>query len=318
MSGSCALTSRTSSEELAGTAPVAAGWVLVEQPGAWGPKALRDSELDPHVAATLERAGEAAAGVRLQLVRRPGRRGHHGRPGVRTVVLAHAGPTPWAEIVELTDDAALSGIDPAVTLAARPPGIGLPVRLPLLLVCTHGRRDRCCATYGRPIVDALAALHQDQVWETSHIGGHRFAGNLVVLPEGLVYGALDVPAALRTVDLHLAGRVELSHVRGRSGWSRPVQAAELDLRRELGEDRLDALEPVAHAPDRVGGTVVDLRHADGRSWRAGVSFEPTHEPRLLSCDADEAEDPGRYRVHALMPVRPRQAAAAGEAPHRVD
>jgi hypothetical protein len=298
VSSSCALTSRSGSEELAGTAPVATGWMLVEQPGSWGPKALRDSELDHQVATSLERAGEES-GVRVQLVRRPGRRGHHGRPSVRTVVLANTSAHPWAEIVELTDDEALGRIDPAVTLSSQPPGLGLPVRLPLLLVCTHGRRDRCCATYGRPIVDALAALHQDQVWEVSHIGGHRFAGNLVVLPEGLVYGGLDVPRALRTVDLHLAGRVALSHARGRSGWDRPVQAAELALRRDLGEDGLDAITPVAHVPDREGGAEVELRHLDGRRWRVGVTFEPTHEPRLLSCDAEEAEDPGRYRVGTI-------------------
>lgn len=301
MSSSCALQSRASAEAIAGTAPFARGWMLVEQPGSWGPQALRDSELDDGLAAGLERRGEDA-GVRVQLVRRPGRRGHQARPSVRTVVLAHTGDDPWAEILELTDDTALDRIDPAVTLDARPPGIGLSVRLPLLLVCTHGRRDRCCATYGRPIVDALAALHQDLVWEVSHVGGHRFAGNLVVLPDGLVYGGLDVPRALRTVDLHLAGRLELSHARGRSGWDRPVQAAELGLRRELGEDHLGVLTPVEHTPDGDGGAEVVLGHVDGRRWRVEVAFEPTHEPRLLSCDADEATDPGRYRVGGFTPL----------------
>jgi hypothetical protein len=298
VSSSCAVTARAGSEELAGTAPVATGWMLVEQPGSWGPRALRESELDDEVAAALELA-VAETPVRVQLVRRPGRRGHHGRPLVRTVVLAHTGTRPWAEVVELTDDAALAAIDPTVTLSARPPGIGLPVRLPLLLVCTHGRRDRCCATHGRPIVDALAALHQDQVWEVSHIGGHRFAGNLVVLPDGLVYGGLDVPRALRTVDLHLAGRLELSHARGRSGQDRAVQAAELALRREIGEDHLDALEALEHAPRREDGAMVGLRHVDGRRWRVEVAFEPTHRPRLLSCDAGEPQDPGRYRATSI-------------------
>lgn len=300
MSQGCALTSRAGAEELAGTAPVATGWLLVEQPGSWGPTALRDSGLDDAVAAGLELAA-AEVPVRVQLVRRPGRRGHHGRPSVRTVVLAHTGPTPWAEVLELRDDAALADLDPAVTLEARPPGIGLPVRLPLLLVCTHGRRDRCCATHGRPIVDALAALHQDQVWETSHVGGHRFAGNLVVLPEGLVYGALDVPRALRTVDLHLAGRLEVTYARGRSGLDRPAQAAELALRRTLGEDRLDALVTIEHVPDEHGGATVELRHADGRHWRVEIVHEPTHEPRPLSCDA-EAQDPGRYRAVSIAPA----------------
>ena len=55
---------------------------------------------------------------------------------------------------------------------------------PLFGVCTHGRHDACCAERGRPVAAALTASHPDETWEISHMGGDRFAANMVVLPGG--------------------------------------------------------------------------------------------------------------------------------------
>ena len=62
---------------------------------------------------------------------------------------------------------------------------------PLFGVCTHGRHDACCAERGRPVAAALTASHPAETWEISHMGGDRFAANMVVLPEGLYYGRMD-------------------------------------------------------------------------------------------------------------------------------
>ena len=56
------------------------------------------------------------------------------------------------------------------------PGPAFPLPpAPLLLVCTHGRRDACCAQFGRPTAMALARRYGTAVWETTHVGGDRFA-----------------------------------------------------------------------------------------------------------------------------------------------
>ena len=59
------------------------------------------------------------------------------------------------------------------------PSFGVVWDDPLYLVCTHGKRNVCCARLGGPLAQALAARHPGQVWETTHVGGHRFAANLV-------------------------------------------------------------------------------------------------------------------------------------------
>ncbi|MFD5460798.1 hypothetical protein ACFWIR_38285, partial [Streptomyces olivaceus] len=53
----CSTVSRDLDEPVSGTAPVARTWLLLEQPGPWGAKALTSSHLEP----ALGRALEAAA-----------------------------------------------------------------------------------------------------------------------------------------------------------------------------------------------------------------------------------------------------------------
>jgi hypothetical protein len=291
VSDTCAGHARAHDEPRAGTASPAVGWLLVEQPGAWGRDALTASGLDPAIGAGLA-AAAADLPVRVQTIRRPG--GNGSRPVTRTVVLAHGGPSPWVEVLDVPDERALLDLDPAVCTEPDPPGLGVRHPGPLFLVCTHAKRDRCCATWGRPIADTLAALHPEATWEVSHIGGHRFAGNLVVLPEGLVYGGLEVASAVRVVDLHGAGRLDLDLLRGRAALPRPAQAAEILLRRELGVDRLDAVEEVAVVEEAEAATTVEVAVTGRGRWRAQVAKRPLGTRYATSCDSSDLEDPGHH------------------------
>ncbi len=105
---------------------------------------------------------------------------------------------------------------------------------PRLLVCTHGRHDTCCAVRGRPVVEALAARWPETTWECTHLGGDRFAANLLVVPDGTTYGAVDDTDPVRLVEDHLAGRVDAVRLRGWSHLHPWEQAAAVHLHRELG------------------------------------------------------------------------------------
>ena len=309
MSLTCAETTRDADEPIAGTAPMALGWLLVERDGAWGRDALTESGLDPEVGAALA-AGCKPLSAKAVVIRRPGPRATiaDGHDEPRTVVLAHTGSQPWAERLTIRDDRELLELDPIVTTRARPPGLGEPLGGPLLLVCTHGKRDRCCATFGRPLVDTLAALHPDETWEVSHIGGHRFAGNLLVLPEGLAYGGLDVASGMAAAASHLAGKLGLEHLRGRTALQRASQAAEIAVRRRYGIDRIGGVEVLARqgasSPD-AGDIDRDTDHITVDVEGARVVVEVVRRaigPRRLSCDADEPEEPHAYVVVDIGPV----------------
>lgn len=291
----CSSQARTLAEPMAGSATPAAGYVLIEQPGSWGRKAVIESDLDPALGRQLEERA-AAAGVKVLLTRRPGP-----HPRLRQeryqVALAHTGPRPWMESCDLDLDA-LAELDPAVCASPQPPGRGQRDPHPRWLVCTHAKRDRCCATLGRPIADTLSALHPDATWETSHLGGHRFAGTMLVLPEGLVYGRLDVARATEVVTGHLAGRIDLDHLRGHAYRSRLAQLAEVAARRYLDVVDLHAVEvddEPAQAPQPGGPPVQLALRVAGRQLQVTIRARRDDRPRPLSCGA-EPEEPVLHEV----------------------
>jgi hypothetical protein len=112
--------------------------------------------------------------------------------------------------------------------------VGTPSPVPTYLVCTHGAHDVCCAVRGRPLARALPTVGPPaDVWETSHLGGDRFAANVVVLPWGFLYGQVPEDGGGLVAE-HAAGRVALPFLRGRTGLAPAAQAAQHHARRELG------------------------------------------------------------------------------------
>jgi hypothetical protein len=265
----CALLARARDEPLAGTAPVAPRWVALEHRGAW-PRDVA-AHPDPSVSGFAERA--SAAGYRLLLVRRPGRR----RGGDVRVYLADTAPGSTAVTVHtVRGPRDLAG----VPLPPSGPLPGEPVRDPLLLVCTHGRRDRCCAVDGRALAAAVVATGERDVWECSHLGGHRFAPTALVLPTGYLYGRLDPATAVAALKAAAAGEVETGLGRGRSTWSPAGQVAELAVREATGLRDADALVVDAAA----GPGPVRVHGPGGRSWRVEV-VEREVLARPASCGA---------------------------------
>jgi hypothetical protein len=61
----------------------------------------------------------------------------------------------------------------------------------LVLVCTHGNRDRCCGSLGAALFHRLPQIPGVGVRRTSHTGGHRFAPTALVFPEGTSWAYLD-------------------------------------------------------------------------------------------------------------------------------
>lgn len=179
---SCSALALGLEEPLYGTAPVAAAWVLLEVPGAWGAKALFESGLDPESAGELERRSREQGFRVLVIRRRPGR--YEARH--RACFLARSDRSGvWMEKVTFNDPPRLlEELDLRVLSQPNPPGVGMAVSKPIFLICTNGRRDPCCAERGRRLGTALTGLG-DGLWESSHFGGHRFAANMACFPEAI-------------------------------------------------------------------------------------------------------------------------------------
>lgn len=294
----CSEVARASGEPLSATASRVEHWLLVEYSGHWPYEPLEASvfagRLREHLAAQL-------AGIprsRLLLVKRPGRRAHTGLQVFYGTTNEAGGEMRGLEVERHED---LLGLD----LAASP---GRPLGQPLLLVCTHGIRDRCCARYGQSLLrQVVQHAERDWVWQASHVGGDRFAGNLVVLPEGLYFGRVgdDDRDVIRILEEYRAGRIDLARYRGRSCHSFAVQAAEGHVRRATGITLIGDLrvhQARRDARDRF--TIELLAVPTGVIHEVEVALEHG-EPELLTC---KSREPQRPRHHVVRAHRERRAA----------
>jgi len=301
----CSVASAAREESLAGSASTVAAFLLLEHPGSWGVNALRDARFPDGVGEEL-RAHAQAAGVRLLLIRRPDRTGRTATPGgPRRVFAVHArAPYAWTESAALTDPRSVLDLDLTALRAGRSLGLAAHDE-PLFAVCTHGRHDACCAEQGRPVAAALAAALPDQTWEVSHLGGDRFAANMLVAPDGLYYGRLAPEDAVAVARARLSGEVELDHLRGRTCYPMPVQAAEIALRRELGLTTPGGLRLIARSQAGSageGGLITDasFRH-DARVY--AVRVRSTHTPPVaLTCRAIRDQVALQHEIMSVAPV----------------
>lgn len=273
---SCSAVSAAVGEPLAGSAPDAVAWVCLEQNGPWGAKAFTDSHLDASLGRSIE-AAAAAHGIRPSLIRRPGRHADLTGDGTRTVLIAYTHPSgSWLLAGSVADPAALLQLDWEAVAAGSLPAVrtslpGLAPSEPVLLVCTNGTRDTCCARLGRPVAAAAAESHPGRVWEITHTSGHRFAPTTVLLPHGVLHGRiLDAGGILDAAD---SGLLVDHGYRGRSTWPSRGQVAEAEVRLVAGVTGLDDLTVSA------AGDAWEVRHRDGRTWTVSVtSYEEGERP----------------------------------------
>jgi hypothetical protein len=249
----CATVAKSLGETPEGTATPMRSWLLLERPGPWprdvADRALREALPAPRLRELTEL--RRRHGLRPLLVRRPGR-GATVAHRV-TVLVGGVAPARWLERVELTDPRELADLDLAAVADGRG-GLGTPVTGPVYGVCTHGTKDMCCATLGRPVAAALEAAAPGRVWETTHLGGDRFAGNVLVLPGGFLYGHVSEASAPRLAAAADAGKVLPELLRGRTSVGMRAQVAEIAVRRVTGLHGLDEVEPLTE--DETGLVVI--------------------------------------------------------------
>lgn len=254
----CAAARLEHGEPLFGTAPErATPWLLVEHPGPW-PAPGVPRRVPPEVARMWQAVG--SAGVRCQWIRPVQDR----RRAPSTVFLVGAQPGErWVERRTVDDLRELTELDVAALVAGQRPGFGATTDERVVLVCTHGQYDACCARFGRPAAVRLDSRLPGMVWETTHLGGHRFAANVVTLPDGSYHGGVTASDADQLADALLNCRVIPARLRGRAGVPAAVQAADYYARIRCGVHRLDGVVPLGHERVGVGGAVRVELEIDG-------------------------------------------------------
>ena len=259
-----------SGEPMLGTAAEVDVWLLLEYKPTWKPKAIEDNDLEPETRAWIDRTvATAAAGgrkVRPQFIRRP----ELDVPEA-TLFVAKDGrlfrfrAETYAEIRQLDIDTARFE----------------EIHDPHYFVCTNGQRDLCCARYGLPVYAELRGLVGERAWQTTHLGGHRFAPNVLTLPQGTIYGRVFPDEIADFAAVVEAGDLSIKHLRGRSAYPPEAQVAE-------------AL---------VDG-VRDLRAIDG----GAVTFDTEHGTTTIAIERHETPfeviaSCGETESEAVFPLR---------------
>lgn len=171
------------------------------------------------------------------------------------------------------------------------------------MVCTHGKKDKCCAKWGLPVYDQLKDQNSDlQVWQCSHVGGHRFAANVLIMPYGIYYGNIEINDITDIVEHNTKAMIYFEKYRGASIYTPLQQAIEAHFRKEynnysialefqFGEETWNEKEVTANV------TISDY----GQSKYILVQKIKTL-PYTLSCDATRLEDIITYQINNFTPL----------------
>jgi hypothetical protein len=202
----------------------------MEYPGIWQPDAVEDSLLTPLIKQQLATLCDTEPFHRQLFIRQS----HQRSDRTRCFVVRSSETDPY---IVRADVATCDG--PIVTVD---PEDAKRVTEPMFLVCTHGNHDKCCAKWGLPVYHAARSIAHGQAWQCSHVGGDRFAGNLLCFPHGIYYGHVmpaDVP---RLTESYKRGEIDLKHYRGRCCYAKAAQVAEYFARSESGLLLIDDLK----------------------------------------------------------------------------
>ena len=254
-------------EPLPGTAKPGSVYVLFEWPEAWPRDVMGDAALGEELTAKLAPMLEAHDAT-LLLIRHPTREGRNISDHHLYLVFADEAVTEVKHV---------DSPDELLELDLSGPGRNGAERRerPLLLICTHAKRDRCCAVKGRPLVNELHARHpfgpgNDVVWETSHIKGHRFAPTMLLMPWAYSFGRMNIEATDTMLADASEGLYFVPGNRGRGTLGPAEQVAELAVAAEVPGARYGQFEVAA--PDSGAALVTDT--ASGQAYEVQLEQRP--------------------------------------------
>jgi hypothetical protein len=289
----CSALSREASEQPFGTASTADAWLLLEYSSAWGARAFQESRLTRAVKTHLLNALKAVPRLRLLFIKQEREmRGHLTLFTVRSTEtdasISRVKLTGYEQLLNFNLDAILRGEQSA--------GVE-PWERPIFLVCTHGRRDKCCAKFGYALYKSLKADAGDNIWQSSHVGGDRFAANLICFPHGFFYAHVTQDAGRQIINQYSQQTVSLNNYRGRCCYPAPIQAAEFFLRSESRLSGINDVRFLDYVPITGNHWLVRfLSQQDGRTYEIYLKSEVSEFQNPLTCQSEEAKRVVQYSL----------------------
>ena len=290
----CSRSSTELRERIFGTASTAQVWLLLEYNGPWTRNLLADSDLPAKAKRVLAATLDGDPDARLLFIKNDLR----GKAGLSLFVAITREQRQALYRYDLDDYRDLHSIDLAGLALGTAEDELHAVDDPLYLVCVDGKHDKCCAKFGLPVHRELVRAAGLAVWQSSHVGGDRFAANVVCLPSGVYYGHVEPDEADRIVRDTTAGYIYLEKFRGRSCYGFSVQAADYFARMASGLQQLGAF--TIGDVSRLDGLIrVRLREtAADRDHLVELVRDSEALRNYLTCSAEVEHDIPQYALRS--------------------
>lgn len=269
-------------------------WFLLEYPYPWGRKAFEESSLESPVKDHLAKLLDETPQSKLLFIKN---QDSLFSDRITFFVGVGSEEQPRLHRFVLHDFDDLLDIDIRALLAGDQfPNVPI-YSSPLYLVCTNGKRDQCCAKFGLEVYNEMVAYQGERVWQTTHVGGHRFAANVVSFPHAIYFGRLRAGEAKALMDANEAGEMLVDKYRGRACYPPEVQAAEYFLREQTGEVRIGAYRHTRTEEMASDQWWVEFDGAGQREgYRLVIGSEPLDAAVYTSCAEEESVGVDQYRL----------------------
>lgn len=290
----CSLRSKEAAEKPFGTASIGDAWLLLEYARPWGAKAFSESALPEAVKTHLAGVMKSVPRSRVLLIKRARR-----VKGPLSLFVARSRESVSSILkYEFSEYEQLLDLDLTSALAGGSPSGATPWESPLFLVCTHGKRDKCCAKFGIPVYKTIRTMvEESSVWECSHVGGDRFAANVICFPDGIFYGHVTEETAKLIVKECYERRIVLTNFRGRSCYPYPVQAAEFFARRETGFRGISDLKFLTYDPLKPNEWRVRFfSEVDAKVHQVSLRSHLSEFQNTLTCHSSEPRSVVQYSL----------------------
>ena len=290
----CSQISRQIGEQLIATATIAKNWLLLEYPFPWEGKAFEESNLPSNVKDFLSTILATIPQTRLQMIKKQNTKVTEGNDffvGVSQELqprIYEFHLNAYEDMLTIDIPALFSG-DEIYQSFLRPD--------PLYLVCTNGKRDQCCAKFGFLTYTTMASYVGNSVWQSSHIGGHRFAPNVLCFPHGLSYGRVTDRKVETIIQTYGKGKLYLENYRGRTCYDKSIQAAEYFLYQQGQTRDLDAYSFHKMQDISKNEWQVEFLGSNGSDmYRLQILKQPTNLSIRESCSATDEKIVSQYKL----------------------
>lgn len=284
MSSYCSQLTQQSGTPLYGTASTFRVALLLEYAGAWNNKAVLNNNLPASIKHWIKTQQESVEDLRPIWIKRT-------TSGASKTLYVAATEAEEPQLYEINFERYEELLSLDVADILRSVSDLQPVDEKVVVVCTNGKHDLCCAKFGLPIFHALEAESGLTVWQSTHLGGHRYAATAFALPSGVSYGYLTSENVRLVAEAIRSEQIYLPCYRGRAGYPGVVNAADYFLRARIDQNALAALK-LSSAVRNNNGWCVQFQNGSEQHYTVEVSESDT-EPVISSC-GDKPPKPQKH------------------------